>query len=190
MSTEARVYDDANGDPVVIMMTRGTDDVSRLVNLLNSGRCEDAETAEYVTRALRRHNGGRDAMKLLARHGGPDLLVDPRAGSTGPVPAIDLDAIHARIAAAGRGPWLTDPEYGWPMGDGNIHEAVRNDSGDGHDVVALTGVKDLHPRSAADAEFIAHARDDIPALLAALDATRAELAATAADLARLRCGAR
>lgn len=42
----------------------------------------------------------------------------------------------------------------------------------------------------ANAVFIAAARQDVDDLVDALDAARAELAATAADLARARCGAR
>lgn len=76
MSTQVRVYDDERGDPVVVMVTTGTLDVSRLVALLHSGRCEDQATADRVTRGVRRHNGGRAALRLLAAHGGPDLL-DP-----------------------------------------------------------------------------------------------------------------
>ena len=79
MSTEARVYDDEHGHPVVVLVTTGTFDVSRLVGLLHSGRCEDQHTADYVTRNLRRHYGGRAAMQLLAEHGGPDLLTDTSA---------------------------------------------------------------------------------------------------------------
>ena len=73
MSTEVRCYDNEHGDPVVVLVTTGTFDVSRLVSLFASGRCEDHHTAQRMTQGVRRHNGGRAALKLLAAHGGPDL---------------------------------------------------------------------------------------------------------------------
>lgn len=76
MSTEVRVYDMEDGHPCVVMVTSGTHDVSRLANLLASGRCEDQNTADYIRKTLSRHRGGRAALKLLKDHGGPDLLVD------------------------------------------------------------------------------------------------------------------
>jgi hypothetical protein len=74
MATDLRVYDNQHGDPVVVMVTTGTFDVSRLVGLMEKGRCEDGARARAILRALRRHNGGRGALRLLAAHGGPDLL--------------------------------------------------------------------------------------------------------------------
>lgn len=74
MAVETRVYDNEHGDPVVVMVTTGTFDVSRLVHLMEKGRCEDHARAEAIIRSMRRHNGGRSALNLLAAHGGPDLL--------------------------------------------------------------------------------------------------------------------
>lgn len=74
MSVDLRVYDNEHGDPVVVMVTTGTFDVSRLAGLLKSGRCEDHALADALIAAYKRHNGGRSALKLLAEHGGPDLL--------------------------------------------------------------------------------------------------------------------
>lgn len=74
MTTDLRVYDNEHGDPVVVMVTTGTFDVSRLAGLMAQGRCEDGGRAKAINRALSRHNGGRSALKLLAEHGGPDLL--------------------------------------------------------------------------------------------------------------------
>lgn len=73
MSVEMRAYDNEHGDPVVVLVTTGSYDVSRLVGLLASGRCEDHDMAERVRVAVRRHNGGRAALRLLADHGGPDF---------------------------------------------------------------------------------------------------------------------
>lgn len=79
MSYETAAYDKTNDDgfgpdPVVVIVATGTHDVSRLVNLLNSGNCEQLDLAQQVTRQVRRHNGGRAALSLLKAHGGPDLL--------------------------------------------------------------------------------------------------------------------
>ncbi len=73
MSVEMRAYDNEHGDPVVVMVTTGTYDVSRLVSLPSRGRCEDLTMAEKVAKAVRRHNGGRAALRLLRDHGGPDF---------------------------------------------------------------------------------------------------------------------
>ena len=81
MSVVTRAYDDEHGDPVVVMVAAGTFDVSRLVGLLSSGRCEDAGTAQRVRRQVRRHAGGRAALALLRGHGGPDFTEpEPAAG--------------------------------------------------------------------------------------------------------------
>ena len=76
MSVEMRAYDNEHGDPVVVLVTTGTYDVSRLVGLLSSGRCEDKDMAERVRQTVRRHNGGRAALRLLRDHGGPDFTTD------------------------------------------------------------------------------------------------------------------
>lgn len=76
MSVEHRAYDNEHGDPVVVLVATGTHDVSRLLNLLNgaSPNCEQRAVGRAVTASAHRHNGGRAALKLLAAHGGPDLL--------------------------------------------------------------------------------------------------------------------
>lgn len=76
MSVEHRAYDNEHGDPVVVIVATGTHDVSRLVNLLDgaSPNCEQRRLYGQIVAAVRRHNGGRAALKLLAAHGGPDLL--------------------------------------------------------------------------------------------------------------------
>lgn len=76
MSVESRVYDDANDQPVVVLVVSGTHDVSRLVYLLRRGNCEQVDVAAKVLRQIRRHSGGRAALALLARHGGPDFTND------------------------------------------------------------------------------------------------------------------
>lgn len=68
----------------------------------------------------------------------------------------ELEAIKARAAAATPGPWEFD-------GKGDIVP-----DGDKSDFVAM-----IH-YSAEDAEFIAHARADVPALVAEVERLRAE----------------
>jgi|SRR5579871_1005636 len=90
MSVDLRVYDNEHGDPVVVMVTTGTFDVSRLAGLLKSGRCEDQALADALVAGCRRHNGGRAALKLLAAHGGPDLLERVSGADTGKPWAVVL----------------------------------------------------------------------------------------------------
>lgn|GEM_PF-4672762 len=73
---ESRAYDNHHGDPVVVLVVTGTHDVSRLVGLLQRGTpvVEQLALAERITRQVRRHTGGHAALKLLADHGGPNLL--------------------------------------------------------------------------------------------------------------------
>jgi hypothetical protein len=77
MAYESRAYDNEHGDPVVVLVATGTHDVSRLVNLLTNGNCEQVSLGQAVLRQVRRHNGGRAALQLLAAHGGPDFLHEP-----------------------------------------------------------------------------------------------------------------
>ena len=82
-----------------------------------------------------------------------------------PSPAVsapDLDAIRARADAATPGPWRT-----W--NDGHVGSPTVHIGGG----VMPTPGSDPAQRM-PDAEFIAHARTDIPALLAALAAAHAE----------------
>ncbi|MEV0382320.1 hypothetical protein [Nonomuraea sp. NPDC050643] len=80
MSYESRAYDNEHGDPVVVLITTGTHDVSRLVNLLAGSRlalCEHVGVSEEILRQVKRHSGGKAALRLLAAHGGPDLSKVP-----------------------------------------------------------------------------------------------------------------
>lgn len=78
VSYESRAYDndtDFGPEPVVVIVVTGTHDVSRLVNLL-AGQPPVSEQqlfGERVRQQVRRHNGGRAALELLKRHGGPDF---------------------------------------------------------------------------------------------------------------------
>ncbi len=74
MSYETYAYDNEHGDPVAILVATGTYDVSRVVALLHSGRCEEVALAGQLRRQIARHNGGRAALRVLELHGGPNLL--------------------------------------------------------------------------------------------------------------------
>jgi len=79
MSYQTRAYDYDNGDgfgpdPVVVMVVKGAHDVSRLIHLFKRGLIEQGMVADQLVNQVNRHNGGRAALKLLAAHGGPDLL--------------------------------------------------------------------------------------------------------------------
>ena len=81
-----------------------------------------------------------------------------------------LDEIEARTNAATEGPWEWEGEAKseWEMGANSLIPSRRPDDpvlyGYGYDA---SGIKVENP---ADAEFIAHARQDVPALVAALRA--------------------
>lgn len=82
-----------------------------------------------------------------------------RAGET-----LDLDAIRARAEAASPGPWTIE--------NGSIVHAGPSESRSnerwGMFVVASVGAHDIGRPGAANTAFIAHARTDVPALLAEL----------------------
>lgn len=73
---ESRAYDDEHADPVVVLVFSGTHDVSRAINLLSgaSPNIEHLKVGARVRDQIRRHAGGRAAMRLLAAHGGPNFL--------------------------------------------------------------------------------------------------------------------
>ena len=80
-----------------------------------------------------------------------------------PMPQEELDTIRRRVAAATRGPWSR--WAGWDRQDNCVKSDSRED---------MHTVADVIPE-ADDAAFIAHARTDIPALLAEVDRLRAAL---------------
>src|SRR4051812_38915393 len=100
---ESRAYDNEHGNPVVVLVATGTHDVSRLVNLLAGSRmalCEHQDLSGRIRRQVNRRNGGRAALKLLAEHGGPDLLEGPSRPSTEDEATIRVQiAKEARLAA-------------------------------------------------------------------------------------------
>lgn len=68
---------------------------------------------------------------------------------------LDTDAIRAREQAATEGPWATEPRLSYT--------SIRSSD----DITRADAVRE------ADAEFIAAARTDVPALLAEVDRLRA-----------------
>ena len=83
----------------------------------------------------------------------------------------ELEAVRARLAKATDGPWYRSGIRG-RMGDLECFRVFDGNEQWFASVSADTTNGPMHARSLADAEFIAHARTDIPALLDAL--TRAE----------------
>lgn len=79
-----------------------------------------------------------------------------------PIPQERLDAIRKRVDGATRGPWDCYGDYVYEVFDAG--EWVDGDLG-GVVVPAVTKL--------SDAEFIAHARTDIPVLLAEVERLRA-----------------
>lgn len=80
---------------------------------------------------------------------------------------LDLDAIKARMEAASPGPWHHGERCVW-----EVYDVVVSDGDDG------TGGA-IHP---GDAEFIAHAREDIPALIAEVERLRGNIVAARGSL--------
>ena len=77
------------------------------------------------------------------------------------MPALDLGPIKVREAVTTPGPWVTDPP-------GPYSVVVYGKDGGGSFMVA----GGARPE---DGRFIAHARTDVPALVAEVDRLRAEL---------------
>lgn len=84
--------------------------------------------------------------------------------------ALDLDAIQKRADAATAGSWWTGMKDGFSY-------TVEGPEADSHPVAQRL----IRP----DAEFIVHAREDVPALVAALRSRDAEVAELKAKIAEL-----
>ncbi len=98
-----------------------------------------------------------------------------------------LAAIEARLARASKGPWVR-----W-VGTGRVNRGPASEN----TLCAFRGIKDGYticdtgdppypenPRWSSDAEFIAHARTDVPALINAVRALTKELAVLQQQLAK------
>lgn len=80
-----------------------------------------------------------------------------------------LEAIQARADAATEGPWEVDRNYPFSSELVGIYATNRKD------YVIKADDQDEYPTQGTDAVFIAHAREDVPALVAALRAVEAVL---------------
>lgn len=69
----APARDDWLHDPVVVIVASGSHDVSRLVQALRHGTCEQAQLGAKVAESLGRDTVGRKALTLLKAHGGENL---------------------------------------------------------------------------------------------------------------------
>jgi hypothetical protein len=103
-------------------------------------------------------SGGPDRPDLPycapTRH--PDFMIDE------PLTESELDAIEARVLAASNAPWQSFVE-------GSDHTSGDNFirvGGLDHDEPDMYVSRDTGPASVADQDFIAHARQDMPRLLA------------------------
>lgn len=102
MSYESRAYDEPardgfGPDPVVVLVVKGTHDVSRLVNLFAgaSPNIEQLQVGKQIVAQVRRDSGGRAALRLLAAHGGTDF--------TASLPGLTDGALEVlRLLAAGK----------------------------------------------------------------------------------------
>lgn len=90
----------------------------------------------------------------------------------------DLDAIRQREAAATAGPWRVGPEDPQFKDVLHPHELI---------ISHQHGIVELEPsrNGAADTAFIAHARQDVPELLGALDEARGLIASLVGCAERL-----
>ena len=84
-----------------------------------------------------------------------------------------LAEIQARAESATIGPWRVMDRPAEL--NGRPHVGVEAPHVERWNVVALTGHTGEHPMNVPDAEFIAHARDDVPFLLAEVARLRAQL---------------
>ena len=108
-------------------------------------------------------------------------LETPLEGHPGPA-ELDLDAIRARADAATPGPW-----WAWDRGTFVGFEiAVGAPAKDGRPVDRLPDAMRTDIGCREDAEFIAAARTDVPALLDEIEALRSVAEAAAAIVTFLR----
>ena len=99
---------------------------------------------------------------------------------------IDLEAIKAREKAATEGPWRHSPSYAPPLkGDGSDvlwGYSISGSNEHGGSILPMLGsVHNFPDHMEANAEFIAHARQDIPALIAEVERLTAACANIAAN---------
>lgn len=118
---QTAAYDKPNddgfpADPVAIIVATGTHDVSRLAGLFRSGNptVEQCKMGEQLTRQLARRNRGRAALRLLAEHGGPDLLAGQDTAEYQPAAERDGNALY--VHGCGNVEWWGE-QVGGPIND-------------------------------------------------------------------------
>ena len=146
-------------------------DTTEMVRLIRhaAGLLRSAVDAEGQDRPMNDETPGR----------GVSGLETPLEGHPGPA-ELDLDAIRARADAATQGPW-----WAWDRGVG-FEIAVGAPAEDGRPVDRLPDAMRTDIGRREDAEFIAAARTDVPALLDEIEALRSVVEAAAAIVALLK----
>lgn len=84
---------------------------------------------------------------------------------------LDIEGITARAAAASPAPWTAITDNGRKNGVGVVGQAAKRGTGE---AIAVFAAADSVQRN-ADAEFTAHARQDVPTLLGEIQRLRAEV---------------
>lgn len=95
---------------------------------------------------------------------------------------LDLDGIRARCEAATEGPWVGASQNRRRDGVGIV--AAQRSDGDSAPVAVLAGASFTIKDRAANTQFIAHARSDVPALLDLVERLRAKVEAVEAQIGR------
>jgi hypothetical protein len=164
----AVVGDFNDWDPTQHEFTPGADGRWRVSVELDTGHryafrylAENGDWFDEPDADDRQENGSGQTdcvLDLTAPRGGSESWTSTASPAPQPPPTLDLDAIRRRVHAATPGPWQRHGCDVWAA-DGRL---LR-----GRDVDALSRNQADH-----DAEFVAHARHDVLALLLALDAVR------------------
>jgi hypothetical protein len=85
---------------------------------------------------------------------------------------MNLEEIKARCEAATGGPWIIHPQRGCAEGDLGIF--TRPETGYGLGVI-WGSLAEYEDNAENNAEFIAHAREDVPALVDEVERLRSQL---------------
>lgn len=108
------------------------------------------------------------------------------------MPDIDLDAIEARANAATEGPWVVKHEPAWEADDVQHPDVITVGAqmweGDDEPMTVClvsTDHEDDPVDVLGDAEFIAHARTDVPALVALVRAKQSWIDGAKVDMAAM-----
>jgi hypothetical protein len=170
MSFESRAFDDETGRPVVVLVATGSHSVSRLVAALRTGSTEQMMLAGRLVDQVKRHSGGREALRLLAAHGDPDLLAEEAEAAwhvvrcfTGRHPIDNCDALFFEVThptqchylPAGAVCWFDHDNRAsqWPVGEGTwrmrpVQEEIGGDE-DGPDVAEFLQVQAFDTEASA-----------------------------------------